>query len=72
LRISVQNFTQLGGGADLGTFIWSRVSDLMRFRDGFGFATHEILRNSRKKIATETLAMIREAFWKESVSEAGE
>jgi hypothetical protein len=37
LEVSVQNFTQLGGSADfLRPFIWSRISGLMRFRDGSG------------------------------------
>jgi hypothetical protein len=33
--MGVQHFKQLGGRADLlRPFIWSRVSDLMRFREG--------------------------------------
>jgi hypothetical protein len=38
--VSEQNFTQLDGSADLSLpFIWSRVSGLKRFRDGFDKGT---------------------------------
>jgi hypothetical protein len=38
--VIVQNLTQLGGRADvLHTFIWGRVSGLMRFCDGSGKGT---------------------------------
>jgi hypothetical protein len=49
--------------------IWSRVSDLIRFRDGSDSeCASNFVQISKKKNATETLAMIRQAFRKESVS----
>jgi hypothetical protein len=50
--IKVQNFTQMGGHADiLDPFIWSRVSGQMRFRNGSDKGTasvHQILFRSWK------------------------
>jgi hypothetical protein len=40
LGVGVQTLAQLGGHADiLRPFIWSRVSGLMRFHDGFDIGT---------------------------------
>jgi hypothetical protein len=65
LGVSVRNFTQLRGSANsLRPFIWSRVSGLMRFLDGYnkGTASHCV------QISTETMAMIRQAFGEGSMS----
>jgi hypothetical protein len=59
LGANVQNFAQLGERVDfLCPFIWSRAFGLMRFRHG-----------SDIKCATETLAMTRQAFGVESMSQ---
>jgi hypothetical protein len=58
LEVSVQNFTQLGGSVEfLRSFIWSRVSSLMRFCDG----SDKFCANLAKR-ATETLETIIQAF----------
>jgi hypothetical protein len=54
---------QLGGGADfLRPFIWSRVTGLMRIRDGCDSECASV-----GKSATETMEMIRQAFGEDSI-----
>jgi hypothetical protein len=71
LGVGVQNFPQLGGRADfLRPFIRSHVSDLMQFpneSDKGTASVHQILCKSRN-LATEALAMIRQALGEESMS----
>jgi hypothetical protein len=54
----------------LRPFIWCLVPGLMQYRDGSDQGTgseHQVLCKSRKNV-TETLAMIRQAFGKKSMS----
>jgi hypothetical protein len=62
------NFKQLVGRADfLRPSVWSRVFGLMRFRDESDKGTHKTLCKFRKS-GTKTLAIIRQAFRKDSIS----
>jgi hypothetical protein len=67
LGVSVQNFKQLGGRADLlCPFIWSH--DLMRFEDVSDKGAASNFEQISEKSGTETLAMIRQASGEESMS----
>jgi hypothetical protein len=59
----------LGGRSDfLHPVIWSHLSSLIRFRDGSHSECALNLVQISEKNATETLAMIRQAFGEENMS----
>jgi hypothetical protein len=65
----VHNFTQIDESADfLRPFIWSGLSGLMPFRDGFDSKCASNFVQILEKTTRETLTITRQALGEESMS----